>query len=68
MTIDVAGICHSCGKALRPGEPYTYQQITGWVRLGRSRASTHLVNKEPTGKVACRDCGPHKTMPTEKLF
>lgn len=55
-TVDLVGVCEGCGIAVRPGEKYTYVEVTGWQQVGTSRK---LVDEKTTGRVRCVACGQH---------
>lgn len=55
-TQPIAGVCGSCGAAVRNREPYTLIEVVAWQRIGKR--STTYVDPKPTGRVLCRSCDP----------
>lgn len=67
-TTAVAGVCIHCGTAIRPGQAYTYREITAWEEVPRNGTRGRLTEVETSGRVACKGCGPHGHKTQEGLF
>ena len=64
----VAGLCRICGKALRPGESYSWREVTGWQQLGPNGKARAAKLLKETGLWECQPCHMTTTSVQEPLL
>jgi hypothetical protein len=57
MSLDYLVCAGPCGRAIRPGQPYTYREITALEQVTRTGAGGGVLKlKTYTGRVFCTEC------------